>query len=63
MTEWIDAVENADQARLEAPVREGADESWLKALAHTAIHTAYHIGQIVTIRKANGDWDPAQGVS
>ena len=63
MTEWIAAVRDADDARLAEPTHPGKPETWIQALANTAIHTAYHVGQIVTLRKEHGDWDPSQGVS
>jgi len=37
------------------------DESWWTSLAHLAIHNAYHIGQIVHIRKEHGLWEAWEG--
>ena len=34
-----------------------------ETLAHQNIHNAYHIGQIVLLRKLQGSWDSSQGVS
>ena len=53
MTEWEKAVESADDKKL----AEGAS-----TIAHIGTHNAYHIGQIVYIRKEQGSWDPAKGV-
>ena len=43
-----------------------ADEEKLKAaaseIAHIGTHNAYHIGQIVYIRRLQGSWDPEKGV-
>ena len=63
MAGWIGALETADDARLDGKVRAEGDETWVQALTNMTIHTAYHVGQIVTLRKEHGDWDPAQGVS
>lgn len=53
MTDWEKAVEAADDKKL---------ESWYSIIAHVGTHNAYHIGQIVYIRKLQGSWDPAKGV-
>jgi uncharacterized damage-inducible protein DinB len=45
---------------------EGADETKLKeaaqTLTHISTHNAYHIGQIIYVRKEQGSWDPKNGV-
>ena len=46
-------VEAADEKQLEA---------WASSIAHIGTHNAYHVGQIVYIRKLQGSWDPAKGV-
>ncbi len=53
MTEWEKAVEAADDATL----AKGAS-----LVAHVGAHNAYHIGQIVFVRKEQGSWDPSKGV-
>ncbi len=63
MRQWRDALAQAEEKKLAAPVRKDSPGPWAEALAHLAIHNAYHIGQIVTLRKAHGSWDPTQGVS
>lgn len=47
------AVEQADEAKLQA---------WYNNLAHINAHNAYHIGQMVFVRKLQGAWDPEKGV-
>jgi uncharacterized damage-inducible protein DinB len=54
MSDWIKAVQECDQNELNV---------WSSELAHLTIHTTYHIGQIVHIRKQQGSWDPKQGVN
>ncbi|MEO8430854.1 MAG: DinB family protein [Acidobacteriota bacterium] len=53
MTGWEQAVESADDAKL---------QSWYSTIAHIGTHNAYHTGQILYIRKQQGSWDPAKGV-
>lgn len=53
MTEWEKAVESADDAKL---------KSWYSTIEHIGAHNAYHIGQIVYVRKEQGSWDPEKGV-
>ena len=53
MTEWEKAVETADDKKLEASA---------SVIAHIGTHNAYHIGQIVFVRKLQGSWDPEKGV-
>jgi uncharacterized damage-inducible protein DinB len=53
MTEWEKAVEAADDAKIAL---------WASGIAHVGTHNAYHIGQMVYVRKLQGVWDPAKGV-
>jgi uncharacterized damage-inducible protein DinB len=53
MTEWEKAVEGADDKKL---------EEWAPTIARIGTHNAYHIGQIIFIRKLQGSWDPEKGV-
>ena len=45
---------------------ESADEAKLKESAqvftHISTHNAYHIGQMIYVRKEQGSWDPQNGV-
>ena len=54
LTELEQIVENADDAKLAkiAP-----------AIQHISAHNAYHIGEIVMVRKEQGSWDPKKGVN
>jgi uncharacterized damage-inducible protein DinB len=58
-----DELAKAGEKRLDEPLRKDSPEPWASAFLHLAIHNAYHIGQVVTVRKAQGSWDSAQGVS
>src|SRR5499427_8865870 len=65
---WNDTVQQLDQVMndLEKWV-ETADEAKLKEQAqvftHISTHNAYHIGQIIFVRKEQGSWDPKNGVN
>jgi len=50
---WENAIEAADEKKLEA---------WYEIIGHISTHNAYHTGQIVYIRKVQGSWNPAKGV-
>lgn len=49
--QWEEAIIKCDDAKLDSQTPE-SDELWWSSLAHLAIHNAYHIGQIVYIRRA-----------
>lgn len=53
MTEWEKAVEAADDKK----IAESAT-----TIANIGTHNAYHVGQMVYVRKLQGVWDPAKGV-
>jgi uncharacterized damage-inducible protein DinB len=53
LTDWEKAVEAADDQTL-------AKNASL--IAHVGAHNAYHIGQILYVRKLEGAWDPSKGV-
>jgi uncharacterized damage-inducible protein DinB len=53
MTEWEKAVEAADETRL---------KDWYSDVAHIGAHNAYHIGQMIYVRKEQGSWNPDKGV-
>lgn len=53
LSDWDKAVAAADDKKL-------AENASL--IAHVATHNAYHIGQILYVRKLEGAWDPSKGV-
>jgi uncharacterized damage-inducible protein DinB len=53
MSDWETAVQNADDAKLAANA---------SLIAHVGAHNAYHLGQILYVRKLEGVWDPSKGV-
>jgi hypothetical protein len=53
LADWESAVTSADDAKL-------AQNASL--IAVVGAHNAYHVGQILYVRKLQGVWDPAKGV-
>jgi uncharacterized damage-inducible protein DinB len=53
MTGWERAVEAADDKKIAL---------WASTIAHVGAHNAYHVGQIIYIRKLQGSWDSEKGV-
>jgi len=53
MTEWEKAVQSADEEKLKKNA---------SVIAHIGAHTAYHLGQIVYVRREQGSWNPEKGV-
>jgi len=65
---WSATVQQLDSILTELEkIVESADDEKLKviapAIAHISAHNAYHIGQIVFVRKEQGSWDPSKGVN
>jgi len=52
-TEWENAVKNASEEQL---------QEWSSSITNISSHNAYHIGQIVYIRKKNNWWNNSSGV-
>jgi uncharacterized damage-inducible protein DinB len=53
LADWEAAVQSADDAKLAANA---------SLIAHIGAHNAYHIGQILYVRKLEGAWNPDKGV-
>lgn len=53
MKAWEKEVQSIDEAKLAASASQ---------IAHIGAHNAYHLGQIIYIRKMQGSWNPAKGV-
>ena len=63
MSGWREAIEQADEARLAEQVSKKHDNLWANVIADINAHNAHHGGQIVILRKLQGSWDAAKGVS
>ncbi|MCI0448982.1 MAG: DinB family protein, partial [Chlorobi bacterium] len=61
--EWETELMMAEESKLLNEPVEGAGGEWFDVLSQIALHNAYHIGQIVHLRKQHGNWDSKHGVS
>lgn len=53
LTDWEKAIEAADDGKL---------NKWYATIAHIGTHNAYHIGEIIYVRREQGSWNPENGV-
>ena len=65
--QWNDTVHQLDEVMtsLEKLVENATDAQlaeWAPTIANIANHNAYHIGEIVMVRKEQGVWDASKGV-
>lgn len=65
--QWADTVTQLDQVMtdLEKLVESASDQQlakWAPTLGNICTHNAYHVGQIVYVRKLQGSWNPEKGV-
>jgi len=64
---WTDTVKQLDEvmSQLEKLVETADDkklEGWASEIAHIGTHNAYHVGQMIFVRKLQGSWNPEKGV-
>jgi uncharacterized damage-inducible protein DinB len=64
---WNDTVKQLDQVmtELESLVETADDtklQTWASEIAHIGTHNAYHVGQMIFVRKLQGSWNPEKGV-
>jgi hypothetical protein len=64
---WNDTVQQLDQVMtgIEKAVESATDAQlaeWAPTIANISTHNAYHIGEIVMVRKEQGAWDASKGV-
>jgi DinB family protein len=65
--QWTDIAKQLDQVMTDyEKLVESADEKKLSSMAtmiaNISTHNAYHVGQIVCVRKLQGSWNPEKGV-
>lgn len=65
--QWADTVKQLDQVMtdLEKLVETADDQKlaqWAPTIGNICTHNAYHVGQIVYVRKLQGSWNPDKGV-
>ena len=66
--QWNETVHQLDQvmAGIEKAVESATDAQlaeWAPTIANISTHNAYHIGEIVMVRKEQGAWDASKGVN
>jgi uncharacterized damage-inducible protein DinB len=65
--QWSDTVKQLDEvmSQLEKLVETADDkklEGWASEIAHIGTHNAYHVGQMIFVRRLQGSWNPEKGV-
>ncbi len=55
-SELRDSFSNSDEAKLQSSPFKDSTDPWYSVIANINIHNAYHIGQIIYIRKLQGSW-------
>lgn len=63
MSEWRNLLETADEAKFDQAVSKNNQSPWAILLSNINLHNAHHGGQIVLLKKLQGIWDSANGVS
>jgi uncharacterized damage-inducible protein DinB len=63
MSEWRKLLEAADETKFDEAVSAENQSLWSSLVSHINTHNAHHGGQIVLLRKLQGSWDAAKGVS
>ena len=63
MAEFRDLIDAADEEKLAERVSAENQTKWATLILNIAAHNAHHAGQIVLLRKMQGSWDRAKGVS
>lgn len=63
LTDWYETIEKSEDEKFDQFIGEQSKETWLESISSITLHNAYHIGQIVTIRKMQGSWSKEQGVN
>jgi uncharacterized damage-inducible protein DinB len=62
MTDWYETIEISENEKFDQYSSEQSKETWLESLSSIILHNAYHIGQIVTIRRMQDSWSKEQGL-
>ena len=65
--QWADTVKQLDESltEIEKLVANADDKQlneWAPTIEKISTHNAYHIGQIIYVRKQQGSWNPEKGV-
>jgi len=60
--EWITCVASAEDVKLNS-ILSNKGKTWNTMILNLISHTAYHTGQIITLRKEYNCWDVAKGMN
>lgn len=63
MSEWRALLEAAEETKFDEAVSATNKSPWSAVISDINLHNAHHGGQIVLLRKLQGSWDAAKGVS
>jgi hypothetical protein len=63
MSEWRGLLAAADETKFGEPVSASNKALWAELISNVNLHNSHHGGQIVVLRKLQGSWDRAKGVS
>lgn len=63
MKEFRTLIESADESKFDEPVSATNQSSWATLISNINTHNAHHGGQIVLLRKLQGNWNREKGVS
>lgn len=63
MNEFRDLIAKANEGKFSEAVSNTNKASWAELISDINAHNAYHAGQILLVRKLQGSWNPANGVS
>ena len=63
MEEFRSLIVAADEEKFDQPVSATNQAKWSTLISNINAHNAHHGGQIVLLRKLQGSWDYAKGVS
>jgi uncharacterized damage-inducible protein DinB len=63
MQEFQGLIAAADQSKFDEQVAADNTRTWGELISDINTHNAYHAGQILSLRKLQGSWNPQQGVS
>jgi len=63
MIEWRGLLEVAEESKFNEAVSATNKSLWNSLISHINVHNAHYAGQIVVIRKLQGNWDARKGVS
>lgn len=63
MSDWRNLIESADENKFGEFYSTKRNLFWGEVISHINLHNAYHGGQIVLVRKLQGNWDLSKGVS